>query len=93
MWCYAAQTYRSFGTAAEYAVVPGAGCLPRHPDITAHRAVYVAAQVEGRTVLVQGARVQSGLWPCSSRIARGRGLSPLAERQALIRPANVSSAK
>ena len=67
VWCYGAQTYRPFGTAAEYTTVPvmQAVPLPAHvsfeqgaclgiPGITAHRAVHVAGPVEGRTVLVQG---------------------------------------
>jgi NADPH:quinone reductase len=28
VWCYAAQTYRPFGTAAEYTVVPAAQAVP-----------------------------------------------------------------
>ena len=71
----AAQTYRPFGTAAEYAVVPveQAVLLPTGvsaeqgaclgiPAITAHRAVHVAGQVEGRTVLVQGGAGAVGAW-------------------------------
>lgn len=67
VWCYGAQTYRPFGTAAEFTVVPVAQAVPLPPDvsfeqgaclgipgITAHRAVHVAGSVEGRTVLVQG---------------------------------------
>lgn len=67
VWCYGAQTYRPFGTAAEYTVVPVAQAVPLPanvsfeqgaclgiPGITAHRAIHVAGPVEGRTVLVQG---------------------------------------
>lgn len=67
VWCYGAQTYRPFGTAAEYTVVPVAQAvsLPANvlfeqgaclgiPGLTAHRAVHVAGPVEGRTLLVQG---------------------------------------
>jgi NADPH2:quinone reductase len=67
VWCYGAQTYRPFGTAAEYTVIPVAQAVPLPanvsfeqgaclgiPGITAHRAVHVAGPVEGRTVLVQG---------------------------------------
>jgi NADPH2:quinone reductase len=67
VWCYGAQTYRPFGTAAEFTVVPLAQAVPLPenapveqgaclgiPGITAHRAVHVAGSVEGRTVLVQG---------------------------------------
>lgn len=67
VWCYGAQTYRPFGTAAEYTVVPLQQAVPLPaaasmeqgaclgiPGITAHRAVHVAGPVSGRTVLVQG---------------------------------------
>src|ERR1700751_3485641 len=68
VWCYGAQSYRPFGTAAEFTVVPldQVAGLPESvameqgaclgiPGITAHRAVHVAGSVNGRTVLVQGA--------------------------------------
>jgi NADPH2:quinone reductase len=67
VWCYAAQTYRPFGTAAEYTALPLERVVPLPegvsfeqgaclgiPGITAHRAVHVAGSVGGRTVLVQG---------------------------------------
>jgi NADPH2:quinone reductase len=67
VWCYGAQTYRPFGAAAEYTVVPVAQAVPLPtnvpveqgaclgiPGITAHRAVHVAGPVAGCTVLVQG---------------------------------------
>jgi NADPH2:quinone reductase len=67
VWCFGAQSYRPFGTAAEYVVVPAAqairlpdgisfeqGACLGIPGITAHRAVHVAGPVEGRVVLVQG---------------------------------------
>ena len=67
VWCYGAQSYRPFGTAAEYTVVPVKqvvelpGGVPLEqgaclgiPGITAHRNVHVAGSVQGRTVLVQG---------------------------------------
>jgi NADPH:quinone reductase len=59
VWCYAAQTYRPFGTAAEYTVVPLDLVVPLPaavpfeqgtclgiPGITAHRAVHVAGADE-----------------------------------------------
>ena len=68
VWCYGAQSYRPFGTAAEFTVVPvdHVALLPENvsveegaclgiPGITAHRAVHVGGEVAGRTVLVQGA--------------------------------------
>src|SRR5271167_481553 len=67
VWCYGAQSYRPFGTAAEFTAVPVDQVVPLPegvsmeqgaclgiPGITAHRAVHVGGSVEGRTVLVQG---------------------------------------
>ena len=67
VWCYGAQSYRAFGTAAEYTVVPLPQAVPLPanvsfdqgaclgiPGITAHRAVHVGGSVRGRTVLVHG---------------------------------------
>jgi NADPH:quinone reductase len=84
VWCYGAQSYRPFGTAAEFTVVPldlvaplpqnatleQAACLGI-PGITAHRAVHVAGSVDGRTVLVQGAVGSVGL--CAVQLARRAG--------------------
>src|SRR5436309_13981869 len=74
VWCYAAQSYRPFGTAAEFTVVPVTQAVPLPdrvsfeqgsclgiPGITAHRAVHVAGSVAGRTVLVQGGAGTAGL--------------------------------
>lgn len=68
VWCYGAQSYRPFGTAAEYVVLPEALAVPLPaavdvvqgaclgiPGITAHRAVYADGPVGGMTVLVAGA--------------------------------------
>jgi NADPH:quinone reductase len=84
VWCYGAQSYRPFGTAAEFTVVPveQAVPLPQNvsadqgaclgiPGITAHRAVYVAGSVDGRTVLVQGAAGSVGM--CAVQLARRAG--------------------
>jgi NADPH2:quinone reductase len=84
VWCYGAQSYRPFGTAAEFTVVPldlvvplpenvapeQAACLGI-PGITSHRAVHVAGPVAGRTVLVQGAAGAVGL--CAVQLARFAG--------------------
>src|SRR5437870_4801728 len=69
VWCFGAQSYRPFGTAAELCVVPLAQAVPLPegvsfetgaclgiPGITAHRAVHVAGEIEHKTVLVHGAR-------------------------------------
>ena len=84
MWCYGAQSYRPFGTAAEFTVVPveKVATLPENvtpeqgaclgiPGITAHRAVFVAGSAERRTVLVQGAAGSVGL--CAVQLARRGG--------------------
>ena len=70
-WCYGAQSYRAFGTAAEYVVVPWALAvdLPSGadaamleqaaclgiPGITGYRAVFADGPVKGLTALVYGA--------------------------------------
>ncbi len=84
VWCYGAQSYRPFGTAAEFTVVPAAQAVPLPanvpleqgaclgiPGITAHRAVHVAGPVSGRTVLVQGAA--GGVGSCAAQLARHAG--------------------
>jgi NADPH:quinone reductase len=84
VWCYGAQSYRPFGTAAEYTCVPVEQIMPMPegvsmeqsaclgiPGITAHRAVHVAGDVEGKTVLVQGGAGSVGL--CAVQLARRAG--------------------
>lgn len=80
-WCFGAQSYRPFGTAAEYVVVPAAQAIPLPasvafeqgaclgiPGITAHRAVHVAGPVDGRAVLIQGGAGAVG--QCAVALAR-----------------------
>jgi len=84
VWCYGAQSYRPFGTAAEYVVVPSAQAVPLLdgvsfeqgaclgiPGITAHRAVHCAGPVAGRSVLVQGGAGAVGC--CAVGLARLAG--------------------
>jgi NADPH:quinone reductase len=84
VWCYGAQSYRAFGTAAEFTVVPidhvaplpakvsmEQGACLGIPGITGHRAVHVGGDVRGRTVLVQGAAGSVGL--CAVALARHAG--------------------
>jgi NADPH2:quinone reductase len=84
VWCYGAQSYRPFGTAAEFTVVPVDRVAPLPeavpaeqgaclgiPGITAHRAVHAGGPVQGRTVLVQGAAGAVGL--CAVQLARRAG--------------------
>jgi NADPH2:quinone reductase len=89
VWCFGAQSYRAFGTAAEYVVVPTALAVPLPesisfeqgaclgiPGITAHRAVHVAGPVEGRTLLIQGGAGAVG--QCAIGLARHAGARVIA---------------
>ncbi|MFD3309732.1 NADPH:quinone reductase [Streptomyces sp. NPDC058694] len=84
VWTYGAQSYRPFGTAAQYTVVPDqqAVPLPDHlgdelgaslgiPGITAHRAVFADGPVDGRIVLVHG--VLGGVGSLAAQLARWGG--------------------
>jgi NADPH2:quinone reductase len=89
VWCYGAQSYRPFGTAAEYTVVPlkqvvhlpemvplEQGACLGIPGVTAHRAVHVAGSVEGGTVLVQGGAGSVGA--CAVQLAHRAGAKVIA---------------
>jgi NADPH:quinone reductase len=89
VWCYGAQSYRPFGTAAEYTVVPQKqvaqlpegvpleqGACLGIPGITAHRAVHVAGSVKGKTVLVQGGAGAVGA--CAVQLAHQAGARVIA---------------
>jgi len=84
VWCFGAQSYRPFGTAAEFTVVPVEKVAPLPasvsmeqgaclgiPGITAHRAVHVAGPVKGSTVLIQGAAGAVGM--CAVQLAHFAG--------------------
>ena len=84
VWCYGAQSYRAFGTAAEFTIVPVSLVAPLPekvsmeqgaclgiPGITAHRAVHVGGAVGGRTVMVQGAAGSVGV--CAVALAHHAG--------------------
>jgi NADPH2:quinone reductase len=106
VWVYGAQSYRPFGTAAQFTVVPGdqAVALPDHlgdelgaslgiPGITAHRTVFGDGPVDGRTVLVHG--VLGGVGSLAARLARWGGATVLgtvrrAEDLDRVDPAVVS---
>ena len=88
-WCWGAQSYRPFGTAAELTVLPQdrvlalADGVPFEeaasigiPGITAHRAVDMAGELDGRTVLVQGGAGTVGA--CAVHLARRRGARVVA---------------
>ncbi len=99
VWCFGAQSYRPFGTAAEYTVVSSGNAVPLSakvsfeqgaclgiPGITAHRAVHIAGPIDGRTVLVQGGAGAVGL--CAVGLARHAGAQVIAtvrsERDELV---------
>ncbi|MDH3624655.1 MAG: NADPH:quinone reductase [Myxococcales bacterium] len=101
VWCFGAQSYRPFGTAAELCVVPETqvfelpddvsfeqGALLGIPGLTAHRAVHAGGAVEGRTVLVQGGAGAVGT--CAVRLARLAGATVIATVQS---PAQSEVAK
>lgn len=105
-WCYGAQSYRPFGTAAAFSVLPQhqvvelASDVPLEeaasigiPGITAHRAVDVAGPLDGKSVLVQGAAGAVGA--CAVHLARRRGARVLAvvrrpEQEQVARRAGAS---
>jgi NADPH2:quinone reductase len=89
VWCYGAQSYRPFGTAAEYTVVPPKlvvqlpenvpleqGACLGIPGITAHRAVNVGGSINGKTVLVQGGAGAVGA--CAVQLAHQAGARVIA---------------
>ena len=89
VWCYGAQSYRPFGTAAQYTVVPLRLVVPLPdgvpleqgaclgiPGITAHRAVHVAGSVAAKTVLVQGGAGAVGA--CAVQLAHQAGARVIA---------------
>jgi NADPH2:quinone reductase len=100
VWCYGAQSYRPFGTAAEYTVVPveQVATLPVHvtfeqaaclgiPAITAYQAVNIAGDMRDRTVLVQGGAGAVSI--CAIQLARRAGAHVIATVRS---PSDVSTA-
>ncbi|MEV6306463.1 NADPH:quinone reductase [Actinoplanes sp. NPDC051861] len=68
VWVYLAQSYRPFGTAAAYTVVPESRAVPLRseisddqaaglgiPGMTGHRAIFADGPVTGKRILVTGA--------------------------------------
>jgi len=89
VWCYGAQSYRAFGTAAQYTVVPLKLAVPLPegvpleqgaclgiPGITAHRTIHLADSVGGQTVLVQGGAGAVGA--CAVQLAHHAGARVIA---------------
>jgi NADPH2:quinone reductase len=100
VWCYGAQSYRPFGTAAEYTVVPAEqvaklldhvtfeqGACLGIPAITAYQAVNIAGEIRGRTVMVQGGAGAVGM--CAIQLARRAGAYVIATVRS---PSDVSTA-
>ena len=84
VWTYGAQSYRQFGTAAQFTCVPEsqAVSLPDEvsdeigaclgiPGITAHRAVFSEGAVAGKTILVHG--VLGSVSSLAAQLARWAG--------------------
>src|SRR4051794_10021210 len=84
VWIYGAQSYRPFGTAAQFTVVPAEQAVPLPPEvsddigaclgipgITAHRAVFGDGPVTGQTILVQG--VLGAVSSMAAQLARWGG--------------------
>jgi len=89
VWVYLAQSYRPFGTAAEFVVVPAAHAvvLPADVDldqgavlgiagITGYRAVFADGPVDGLTVLVTGPL--GGVGRAALAVARRGGATVIA---------------
>src|SRR6267378_5623770 len=88
VWCFGAQSYRPFGTAAQYVTIPAwqavhlpdgvpfeTGACLGIPGITAHRAVFADGPVAGLTLLVQG--VLGGVGAMAAQLARWGGATVL----------------
>lgn len=94
VWCFGAQSYRAFGTAAACTVVPSQqvirlpegvsfeiGACLGIPGITAYRAVHAGGPVAGRSVLVQGGA--GGVGSFAVGLARRAGARVIATVQTL----------
>jgi NADPH:quinone reductase len=84
VWVYGAQSYRAFGTAAHFTVVPAelavelpdevgdeTGACLGIPGITAHRCLFADGPVDAKTVLVQG--VLGGVGALAAQLAAWGG--------------------
>lgn len=100
VWLYGAQSYRPFGTAAQFTVVPErlavdlpvevtdeVGACLGIPGVTAHRAVFGDGPVAGATVLVHG--VLGGVGGLAGQLARWGGATVIGTvRRGFDLPAN-----
>jgi NADPH:quinone reductase len=93
VWCYGAQSYRPFGRAAEYTVVPTGQAVPLPddvsfeqgaclgiPGITAHRCVTPLVWSLAAPCWCKAPPEPSAYAPCSSRIAQGPLSLPPSEQ-------------
>jgi NADPH:quinone reductase len=84
VWTYGAQSYRPFGTAAQFTCVPQRQAVPLPdevsdeigaclgiPGITAHRSVFSDGAVAGKTILVHG--VLGSVSSLAAQLARWSG--------------------
>jgi NADPH:quinone reductase len=89
VWVYGAQSYRPFGTAAQFTVIPEYLAVPLPdglgddvgaalgiPGITAHRAVFSDGSVDGKTLLVHG--MLGGVSSLAAQLARWGGATVIA---------------
>ncbi|MFY1668600.1 NADPH:quinone reductase [Plantactinospora sp. WMMB334] len=89
VWVFGAQSYRPYGTAAQFTVVPydhavelpdtvsdDVGAALGIPGITAHRAVFADGPVTGSTVLVHGAL--GGVGSLAAQLALWAGATVIA---------------
>lgn len=103
VWTYGAQSYRPFGTAAQFTVLPDAlaptlpdgvsdeiGACLGIPGITAHRAVFADGPVHGRTVLVAG--VLGGVSALAAQLARWGGATVIGTVRTTADLARVDAA-
>lgn len=103
VWCFGAQSYRPFGTAADYAVVPATnvatlpdgvdfaqGACLGIPGITAHRAVHSGGSPRDKCLLVQGGAGAVGL--AAVALARFAGARVIATVRSEVQEAVARSA-
>src|SRR3954454_23320454 len=103
VWVYGAQSYRPYGTAAQFVVVPAeqAVALPDGvsdqvgaclgiPGITAHRAVFADGPVEGKRVLVNG--VLGAVGTIAAQLAVWQGATVLASVRRSTELADIDEA-
>ncbi len=102
VWTFGAQSYRAFGTAAQWTCVPANQAVPMPdaisdevgaclgiPGITAHRAVFADGAIAGSTVLVQG--VLGAVGSMAAQLARWGGATVIGTCTRTTDVANVDS--